>query len=153
MSKLEHALNTEYIIYTPYIALKGELWFVCRVYFGEKLPCHNETALHMALTVASFTKEVNPRLAKRPLVFNGRLVNRGLTSLIKEATVASIISHSIWCRAEQLKSAPLKADGTKVGPMIANTYYHPRQQMLCSCTRTLWQYMKAYSGMMAHGIP
>ena len=34
--------------------------------------------------MASFTKEVNPRLAKRPLVFNGRLANRGLTSLIKE---------------------------------------------------------------------
>ena len=38
------------------------------------------------LTVASFTKEVNPRLAKRPLVFNGRLANRDLTSLVKEAT-------------------------------------------------------------------
>ena len=36
--------------------------------------------------VTSFTKEVNPRLAKRPLVFNGRLANRGLTSLIKGAT-------------------------------------------------------------------
>ena len=38
--------------------------------------------------VASFTKEVNLRLAKHPLVFNGRLANRGLTSLVKEATVA-----------------------------------------------------------------
>ena len=36
--------------------------------------------------LASFTKEVKPRLAKRPLVFNGRLANRGLTSLVKEAT-------------------------------------------------------------------
>ena len=36
--------------------------------------------------VASFTKEVNSRLAKRPLVFNGRLANLGLTSLVKEAT-------------------------------------------------------------------
>ena len=36
--------------------------------------------------VASFTKVVNPRLAKCPLVFNGRLANRGLTSLVKEAT-------------------------------------------------------------------
>ena len=36
--------------------------------------------------MASFTKEVNSRLAKRPLVFNGRLANRGLTSLVKEAT-------------------------------------------------------------------
>ena len=31
--------------------------------------------------MASLTKEVNWRLAKRPLVFNGRLANRGLTSL------------------------------------------------------------------------
>ena len=36
--------------------------------------------------MASFTKEVNPRLAKRPLVFNGCLANLGLTSLVKEAT-------------------------------------------------------------------
>ena len=36
--------------------------------------------------VASFTKEVNSRLAKRPLKINGRLANHGLTSLIKEAT-------------------------------------------------------------------
>ena len=37
--------------------------------------------------VASFTKEVNLRLAKRPLVFNGRLANRGLNFLVKGATV------------------------------------------------------------------
>ena len=36
--------------------------------------------------VAYFPKEVNSRLAKRPLVINGRLANRGLTSLVKEAT-------------------------------------------------------------------
>ena len=35
---------------------------------------------------ASFTKKVNSRLAKRPLVFNGRFANRRLTSLVKEAT-------------------------------------------------------------------
>ena len=40
------------------------------------------------LAVASFTKEVNPILAKRPLVFNGRLANRGLISLVKESTVS-----------------------------------------------------------------
>ena len=42
--------------------------------------------------VASFIKEVNPRLAKRPLVFNGRLANRGLTSLVKEATVTYLVT-------------------------------------------------------------
>ena len=36
--------------------------------------------------VAFFAKEVNHRLAKRPLVFNGRLAKRGLTSLVKDAT-------------------------------------------------------------------
>ena len=34
-------------------------------------------------TLASFSKEVNPRLAKRPLVCDGRLANRGLTSSVK----------------------------------------------------------------------
>ena len=34
-------------------------------------------------SVASFTKEVNPRLAKRPLIFNGRLANRQLNFLSK----------------------------------------------------------------------
>ena len=38
------------------------------------------------IPVASYTKEVNRRLVKRPLVFNGRLANRGLTSLVKKAT-------------------------------------------------------------------
>ena len=38
--------------------------------------------------MASFTKEVNQPLAKRPLVFNGRLANRWFTSLVKEATGA-----------------------------------------------------------------
>ena len=41
--------------------------------------------IELAATVASFTKEVRPRLAKRPLELNGRLANRGLTSLVKEA--------------------------------------------------------------------
>ena len=36
--------------------------------------------------MASFTKEVNPRLAKCPLKTNGHLANLELTSLVKEAT-------------------------------------------------------------------
>ena len=35
--------------------------------------------------LAYFTKEINLRVAKRLLVFNGRLANRELTSLVKEA--------------------------------------------------------------------
>ena len=52
--------------------------------------CHLEQIHSLSregwIPVASFTKEVNPRLAKRPLVLKGRLANRGLTSLVKEAT-------------------------------------------------------------------
>ena len=36
--------------------------------------------------MASFTKKVNPRLAKRPLKTNERLANFELTSFVKEAT-------------------------------------------------------------------
>ena len=39
------------------------------------------------IPVASFTKEVNLRLAKRPLVFNGRVANHSSTSLAKDTTV------------------------------------------------------------------
>ena len=39
--------------------------------------------------VASFTNEVNPWLAKCPLIFNGHLANCELTSLVKEATGVS----------------------------------------------------------------
>ena len=35
---------------------------------------------------SSFTKKLNPRLAKRPLKSNGRLANRGLTFLVKVVT-------------------------------------------------------------------
>ena len=42
--------------------------------------------------MASFTKEVNPGLAKRPLVFNGRLADLGLTSFVKEAIVRYPVS-------------------------------------------------------------
>ena len=45
--------------------------------------------LQAQLPAASFTKEVNSRLAKRPLVFNGRLANRGVTSLVKETLLVT----------------------------------------------------------------
>ena len=41
--------------------------------------------------MASFTKEVNLRLAKRPLKINGHLANRGLTSLVKGATGLKLV--------------------------------------------------------------
>ena len=44
------------------------------------------------IAVASFTKQVNPRLTKRPLKTNGRLANLGLTSLVKEATGIELVS-------------------------------------------------------------
>ena len=46
--------------------------------------------------MASFAKQVKPRLAKRPLNTNGRLANRGLPSLVKEAT-----GHKIYVMANE----------------------------------------------------
>ena len=56
-------------------------------------PCPWYPFLHNT-PVASFAKKVNPRLAKHPLVFNGRLANRGLTSLVKMDTDISLLSWS-----------------------------------------------------------
>ena len=61
-----------------------------RIAFVTYIPCGVAIFFGYMITnipVASFTKEINPRLAKRPMIFNGRLANRGLTSLVKEATV------------------------------------------------------------------
>ena len=57
--------------------------------------------------LASFTNEVNSRLAKRPLVSNGRLDNRGLTSLVKEVQIAHQIRYQCstlctFCAVNQL---------------------------------------------------
>ena len=46
--------------------------------------CHQRPNGYTAM--ASFTKQVNRRLAKRPLKTNGRLANRRLTSIAKEVT-------------------------------------------------------------------
>ena len=46
----------------------------------ERLSEYNLKNTKRNLPVASFTEEVNLRLAKRLLVFNGRLANRRLTS-------------------------------------------------------------------------
>ena len=48
------------------------------------------------ISVASFTKEVNQRLAKRPLVLEWHLANRRLTSLVKKATDGLASQPSYW---------------------------------------------------------
>ena len=50
--------------------------------------CQSRTVYSFCIDVpvASNTKEVNPRLAKRPLKTNGLLADLGLTSLVQETT-------------------------------------------------------------------
>ena len=55
-----------------------------RWYFA--LSSMNKVFSKFWIPVASFTKQVNLQLAKRPLIINGRLANRGLTTLVKEVT-------------------------------------------------------------------
>ena len=47
--------------------------------------------LNHSSPVASFAKEVDRRLAKRPLKTNGRSASRRLASLVKEATGGYIV--------------------------------------------------------------
>ena len=49
-----------------------------------------------------FSKKVNTRLAKRPLVFNGHLAKCGLTPLVKEPT------------RDQTKDWPIKTDALPI---------------------------------------
>ena len=55
--------------------------------------------------VASFTKEVNSRLAKHPLIFNGHLANGKLTSLVNKATAA----RGFYNVADMVNSAAMDA--------------------------------------------
>ena len=44
------------------------------------ITCYVVRGVLIPVAVASFSKEINSRLAKRPLVFNGRLANPEITS-------------------------------------------------------------------------
>ena len=55
------------------------------------------------LPEASFTKEINPRLAKRPFKTNGRKANHGLASLVKEATGNTAYSIAVQFMAKYTK--------------------------------------------------
>ena len=67
------------------IVLESYLKLTC--HFGTRQSAVAWILSHwLLLSVAYFTKEVNPQLAKCPLKTNGRLANCRLTSLVKEAT-------------------------------------------------------------------
>ena len=68
-----------YLVLTLIKPVKARLWGV----MSDKIIwCE----LNLLSPVASLTTAVNLRLAKRPLVFSGRLANRRLISLVKEDT-------------------------------------------------------------------
>ena len=56
------------------------------------MSCPITTATATKTALASFTTEVNPRLAKHPVKINGRLANLELTSLVNEATGVPFIN-------------------------------------------------------------
>ena len=65
--------------------------------------CNSELSGLQTTPVVFFAKEVNPRLPKRPWKTNGRLANRELTSLVKEATEQNHLPmYSLWASAAQL---------------------------------------------------
>ena len=80
-------------IATPIARFMGPTWGPSGADRAQVGPCWPHQLCYLGRfthqTVASFTKDVNPRLAKRPLKTNGRLAIRGLTSLVKEVTAGS----------------------------------------------------------------
>ena len=90
--------NTAYVQYLSYqddaiITVKysiGQVYFKHSILFSKIINSNEcwadrdlqaSVLLSCSQPVASLTKEINQRLAKRPLFFNGRLANRGLTEL------------------------------------------------------------------------
>ena len=61
----------------------------------QLIPQTNFDNLFVLIPVDSFTKEVNMRLVKRPLVVIGRLANRGFTSLVNKQRVL-MHGHQGW---------------------------------------------------------
>ena len=98
--------------------------------------------------MASFTKEVNLRLAKRLLVFNERLANRGLTSLVKEAIWASFTepAYAQLCQ-ERTQTASLTYKIT-ILPMI----FH-RQLVSCDVEMTPPSHYLDKYYLIIKGIP
>ena len=96
-------------------------------------------AFDISMPVASFTKEVNPRLAKRPLKTNGRLANRELTSLVKEPPPPSgrhehnfSISWAIWNKLWFFPRNPNR---------FSTWWHHIHSSILfltAACSRLLW---------------
>ena len=78
--------------------------------------------------MASFTKQVNPWLAKHPLKTNGRLANLELTSIIKEAIVHGFAS--VFFRnniRDRMNSSPLQS------------IHHP---LFISCYSRKWSFLQ-----------
>ena len=80
----------------------GFVVYVCRL---SSLYCAQ--CWYRFCVTTSFTKEVNSRITKRSLVFNGHLANSELTSLVEEASVGgqmtqSVFSKGVFCEFQGL---------------------------------------------------
>ena len=86
VKEVQNLINIEKITYNKNMSLVT----ICvrRLIHWSMIPLDSLTDILTPLF--SFTKEVNPRLAKHPFVFNGRLDNPGITSLVKEDTCLQV---------------------------------------------------------------
>ena len=86
--------------------------------------------------VASFTKEVNSRLAKPPLLFKGRSANRGLTSLVKGATVDKPLSVIMWTNNGKLL---IRTSGTNLSEILSEMYTFSFKKMHLKISSAKWR--------------
>ena len=74
-------------------------------------------------TVTSFNKKVNPQLAKRPLKTNGRLSNRGLTSLVRDHSGMFTVTASSFSSYATLVASALDRVEAMVPRMKPNSNF------------------------------
>ena len=104
-AQTEHLLLNGICMYLFYFSTRLTGYLPCRIHCTWiKIPDIFYTSCHIYDTryirpLASLTREVNPRLANSPLIFNGRLANYGIISSVKEATDVDrqALSNSSMC--------------------------------------------------------
>ena len=84
-----------YLMSIDILCDKGNVAFMAQSFGAGVLLCQCFVVFICVETVASFIKEAYSRLAKGPLVFNGRLANRWLTHLplVPQICVSELRQH------------------------------------------------------------
>ena len=97
---------------------------------------NNQSQWYTQQSVASFTKEVNSRLAKRPLVFNGRLANRGYWGPFMDYRQTSnisrtVVGNNIVDHSDVVGASPTRRDENRLSNFTLHFSWHVITDSCC----------------------